>query len=146
MSPDLNTTTDDANNRYSRLRQQIQLSLQKSEAQKNRLKSTDRRYTIMNLVLGAIATFIAGESAIAGEPIFGSWRFTATLASVCTLSATIVAGVRKQVASPELLLEASECTAKLKALKIETIPETYELEPVSDAYQHILSEFTRVDC
>ncbi|MBE9100259.1 hypothetical protein [Vacuolonema iberomarrocanum] len=134
MSTGGNTLPNASVDEHRLLKQQIHLSLQKAEAQKSRLKSTDRRYTIMNLVLGAIATFIAGESAIAGEPILGSWRFTATLASVCTLSATIVAGVHKQVASPDLLLEASECAAKLKALKIETIPETYELEPVSDAY------------
>ncbi|MEO0758439.1 MAG: hypothetical protein AAFY78_16385 [Cyanobacteria bacterium J06648_16] len=127
------------------LRRQIELSLGKAEAHRNRLKSADRRFSITNIVLGAIATFIAGESAIAGEPLMGNWRLTTTVASVCTLGATISASVHKQVVSPDLLIETSECAAKLRALKIETLSSTYPIEAVRDEYQHILSEFSRVE-
>ncbi|MBE7385440.1 MAG: hypothetical protein F6J95_029080 [Leptolyngbya sp. SIO1E4] len=146
MSTEPNPSPHSSNHEHSALRQQIQQSLQKAETQKKRLKSTDRRYTITNLVLSAIATFIAGESAISGEPIMGNWRFTAMMASVCTLGATLAAGIHKQIASPDQLLETSECAAKLKVLKIETISEDYELDAVNAEYQHILSEFARVDC
>lgn len=135
-----------ANTQHSDLRKQIQTSLHKAETQKNKLKKTDRRYSVTNLILGAVATFIAGESAIANEPLMGNWRFTTTVASLCTLSATVVAGVHKQVAPTDLIIESSECAAKLKALRIETIPAVYELEEVSSAYQDLLSEFSRVDC
>ncbi|MGB7442756.1 MAG: hypothetical protein WA919_16955 [Coleofasciculaceae cyanobacterium] len=146
MSIDSNVTPGDPSEQYSVLQQQIQHSLQKAEGQKNRLKAIDKRCSIINLLLGVVATFIAGESAIAGEPIVGNWRFTTTIASVCTLGATITAGVHKQLASPDLLLESSECVAKLKALKVETISPSSELGVVSKAYQKILSDFSRIDC
>lgn len=127
------------------LKSQIDLSFQKAEAHRNRLRVADRRYSIMNIVLGAIATFIAGESAISGTPLMGGWRLTTTVASVCTLGATLSAGIQRQVASPELLIETSECAAKLKSLKIETLSPTYPVEDVRDTYQSILSEFSRVE-
>ena len=146
MSTALESSQNGPNHERRALREQIQQSLQKAETHKQQLKSTDRRYTIINLVLGAIATFIAGESAIADKPLVGSWRLTTTIASVCTLGATVAAGVHKQSASAERLLEASECAAKLKALKVDTISENYELDTVSGEYRRIIAEFSRVDC
>lgn len=130
---------------HSLLRQQIKLSFQKATEQKNRLLRTDRRFSITTLILSAVATFIAGESAIANEPIMGNWRVTTTVASLCTLGATVTAGIQKQVAPTDLLIESSECAAKLKALSIETIPEMYEVADVSEAYRRLLAEFSRVD-
>ena len=147
MSPEANSSSPgDAHYEHTVLRQQIQQSLQRVEAQKQRLKSADRRYTIISIVLGVIATFVAGESAVTGEPLLGNWRLTTMVASVSTLSATAITGIQKQIASPEPLLETSECAAKLKALKVETISANYELEPVSDIYQGMIAEFPSVDC
>ncbi|MEM6450369.1 MAG: hypothetical protein AAF703_08655 [Cyanobacteria bacterium P01_D01_bin.105] len=129
----------------SLLRQQIKLSFQKATAQKKRLLRTDRRLSIATLVLSALATFIAGESAIANEPIMGNWRFTTTVASLCTLGATVTTGIQKQVAPTDLLIESSECAAKLKALSIETIPAMYEVSDVSETYQRLLAEFASVE-
>ncbi|MBD2054485.1 hypothetical protein H6F88_00275 [Oculatella sp. FACHB-28] len=128
------------------LRQQIQTSLQRAETQRNRLKNVERRFGIVNICFGAAATFIAGQSAISDNPLIGNWRATTTVASVITLSSTIIGGVQKQLAAPDLLTEASECVAKLKALKVETISPAYEVEPVSEEYQQILSDFSKVDC
>lgn len=63
-----------------------------------------------------------------------------------TLGATLAAGIQKQIAAPDLLNEASECVAKLKALKVETVTNTYEIEQVSDEYQQILADFSKIDC
>ena len=145
MPPDLNAASDRLSDPYSVLRQQIQDSLQKAEAQKNQLKSSGHRYSIANLILSAAATLIVGGSAIIDDPLLGNWRFTASIASFCTLGAAIAAGIRKQIASPELLLESGECVAKLRDLKIETIPEAYDLEAVNEAYRYILAEFAQVD-
>ncbi|MEM6868489.1 MAG: hypothetical protein AAGB19_06975 [Cyanobacteria bacterium P01_F01_bin.3] len=134
-----------AENEHARMRSQIKLSLQKATSQRDRLMHTDRRFSIASLVLGAIATFIAGESAIAGEPMLGNWRFTTTIASLCTLGATVSTGVHKQVVPTDLLIETSECTAQLKVLAIETIPADYDVEVVTDSYQRLISEFSRVD-
>lgn len=129
----------------NRLRQQIETSLQKAKLQKTKLIQTDMRLSIASIVLGAIATFIAGESAIAGEPMLGNWRFTTTVASICTLGATVTTGIHRQIVPTDLLVEASECTAQLKALHIETIPTVYDVEIVTDSYQRLIAEFSRVD-
>ncbi|MEL6351643.1 MAG: hypothetical protein AAFR58_07755 [Cyanobacteria bacterium J06627_28] len=130
----------------SALRQQINLSLDKAQARKHQLMRADRRFSIASLVLGAAATFIAGESAIAGEPMIGNWRFTTTIASLCTLGATVTTGIHKQIVPTDLIVETSECAAQLRVLKIETIPAVYDVETVTDDYQRLISEFARVDC
>ena len=127
------------------LRQQIASSLERSRNQRNKLKNTDKRFSIASLVLGAIATFIAGQSAIAGKPITGNWRITTTIASVCTLGATVATGIHKQVVPTDLLVEASECTAQLKVLVIETAADTYDVETARATYQRIIAEFSNLD-
>ncbi|MEL7331536.1 MAG: hypothetical protein AAFN12_04775 [Cyanobacteria bacterium J06560_2] len=134
-----------AGNPHERLRSQIKSSLQKVRSRKNKLMNTDKRFSIATLLLSAAATFIAGESAIAGEPIMGDWRFTTTIASLCTLGATVSTGIHKQVVPTDLIIETSECTAQLKVLSIETIPAVYDLETVTDSYQRLIAEFDKVD-
>ncbi|MBW4620635.1 MAG: hypothetical protein KME17_14935 [Cyanosarcina radialis HA8281-LM2] len=145
MSSSYNPIPHSTTEQYSLLQQQIQDSLQKAQAHRNKLKKLDRRYSITNIVLGALATFIAGQSAVAGSPLVGNWRITATLASLLTLGATVISGVHKQVVSADGLSESSECVAKLKALKIELAVPTYELDGISEEYQRLLSEFSKVD-
>lgn len=133
-------------NQHETLRQQIYASLQKAETQKNKLKTIDRRYSILNICLGALATFIAGQSAVSKDPLIGTWKSTTTVASLLALSATVATGIHKQVASPDVLAETSECVAKLKALKVEIVTPTYSLEAVSAEYRQILANFSQVDC
>jgi hypothetical protein len=128
------------------IQQQIWHSLQRAEAQRNKLKKNDLRYSIINLVLGALATFIAGESAISGSPALVNWRVTTAVTSLLTLSTTIVSGIHKKVVSPDLLSEASECVAKLKALRLESNIPTGKIEQICDEYQQIVSEFSNIDC
>ena len=132
-------------NPHERLRSQIKLSMQKVRSRKNKLMNTDKRFSIATLLLSAAATFIAGESALAGEPMLGDWRATTTLASLLTLGATVATGVHKQVVPTDLIIETSECTAQLKVLAIETIPADYDLDTVTDNYQRLIAEFDKVD-
>ncbi|MBD2527154.1 hypothetical protein [Nostoc sp. FACHB-133] len=150
MSNNSNTVSTSLDNQshhhYDVLRQQIDDSLKKAETQKNKLKTIERRYSIINICLGALATFITGQSAVSNDPLIGNWRINTTVASVLTLGVTIVGSMQKQLAAPDLLSEASECVAKLKALKVETIVSTYDTEQVSEEYQQILSDFSKIDC
>lgn len=128
------------------LRQQINDSFQRSSAHKERLKRAHSRYSITNILLGALATFIAGQAAVLGAPLTGGWRVTCAVASGFALSATVVASVQRQLADPELLTQASECVGKLRALKVDTIGPDYDLEEATRKYQQILSEFTGIEC
>jgi len=131
---------------YNVLRQQIENSLQKANAHKERLKRANSRYSIFNILLSALATFVAGQAAVAGTALAGGWRVTCALASGFALGATIVAGVQKQVADPDLLAEASECVGKLRALKIDALAPTYDLDGARKEYQQILSDFSKIEC
>jgi hypothetical protein len=131
---------------YNVLRQQIDNSLQKANAHKERLKRANSRYSIFNILFSALATFVAGQAAVAGGALAGGWRFTCAVASGFALGATIVAGVQKQVADPDLLAEASECVGKLRALKIDTLAPTYDLDGARKKYQQILSDFSKIEC
>lgn len=131
---------------YDGLRRQILSSLERSRNQRNQLRHTDKCFSIASLVLGAIATFVAGQSAIVDEPILGNWRLTTTVASLCTLGATVATGLQKQIVPTDLIVESSECTAQLKVLRIETIPDVYDVETVRDSYQRVIAEFSKIDC
>lgn len=45
----------------------------------------------------------------------------------------------------EQLTEASESVGQLKALRVETIAPTYDLEHVSEKYKQILSQVSTID-
>lgn len=141
MPSELNSLPDGSSNPYSELRQQIQFSLRTARTQKTQLISAGHRYGMASLILSAAVTLITGGSALTGDPLLGNWRLTTSAVSACALGAAIAVGLHNQTASPERLLESSECVAKLQNLKIETIPENYDLEAVSEVYQHILTEF-----
>ncbi|MGD1898039.1 MAG: hypothetical protein ACFB16_13920 [Phormidesmis sp.] len=140
-----NSQPNFTNDEHGRLREQIKLSLQKAKSQRDQLLRNDKRFNIATLLLGAAATFIAGESAIAGEPMLGNWRTTTTIASICTLGATVATGIHKQIVPTDMIIETSECTAQLKVLAIETIPGDYDVDTVTDSYQRLIAEFSRID-
>jgi hypothetical protein len=129
---------------YEALGRQIDESLRKACAQKDRLKRSSSRYSILNIILGAIATFVTGQAVIFA-PVLGNWRVTCTVAGVFALGATIVAGIQKQLADSEILAEASECCGRLRSLKVETIAGDYELEKVKGEYRQILAACPRVE-
>ena len=128
------------------LSQQIQASLQKASAFRNRLQTSSVRYTLAGLALSALATFFAGLSSLAGKPIVvDDWRITCAVAAVFTLGATIAAGVQSQLAKPDLLTQASECVGKLRALISDTLSPACDWEDVRKKYQQILVDYTGVD-
>jgi hypothetical protein len=129
---------------YEAFEKQIDDSLRKACAHKDRLKRSNSRYSILNIVLGAIATFVTGQAVIFA-PVLGNWRVTCTVAGVFALGATIVAGIQKQLADSEILAEASECCGRLRSLKVETIAGEYELERVKSEYKQILTSCPRVE-
>lgn len=136
----MNTESTNLPKQLDLLREQISGSLEKAQTQKNTLKRSNTRYTTANIFLAAFATLLAATAGLFGNA--NNWKSVCILAAVCSAGATVTANLQKG----EQLTEASECVGQLKALKVETISPTYDLEHVSEKYQQILSEFSTIDC
>ncbi|GAP99909.1 hypothetical protein [Leptolyngbya sp. NIES-2104] len=121
------------------LRSQIASSLEKAQAQKNTLKRKNTRYITTNIILSALAALLAGMAGTIGNA--RNWKVTCLFAAVCSAEVTVTTKLQ----TAEQLTEASECVGQLKALKVETVIPTYDLEQVSGKYQQILSEFSAID-
>jgi hypothetical protein len=134
------------NAHYDDLEKLIDASLQKACAQKDKLRRTGSRCTVTNIIFSALATFIAGAAVIFPSLVGTSWRLTCAFAGACALSATIVGGLQKHLADPEILVEASECCAKLKSLKLQTMGRKYDWEKVRTEYGQIITGCQRVNC
>jgi hypothetical protein len=127
-------------NQLNILREQIFDSLEKAQAQRRILKRNNVRYTTANIVLGAIATVLAGTAGTVGS--LNGWKPICLLAAACSAGATVAAKFH----TSEQLSEASECVGQLKALRVEVSLPNFDLQQVSEEYQHILSEFSTIDC
>jgi hypothetical protein len=134
------------NAQYDDLEKLINDSLQKACAHKDKLRRTGTRCTITNIIFSALATFVAGSAVIFPALVGTNWRITCAVAGACALSATIVGGLQKQLADPEILVEASECCGKLKSLKLQTMGRKYDWETVRTEYGQIIASCQRVDC
>ncbi|MBW4582345.1 MAG: hypothetical protein KME42_22485 [Tildeniella nuda ZEHNDER 1965/U140] len=121
------------------MREQISSSLEKARTQKNRLKRDNGRYMTANIVLGAIAAVLAGAAGTVGKA--ETWKPICLLATVCSIGATVTAKIQ----TAEQLTEACEFVAQLKALRVETMAPTYDLEDVSEKYKQILARVSTID-
>ncbi|PSB04796.1 hypothetical protein [Merismopedia glauca] len=133
-------------NQHNRvIEQHINESLNKAQSYQQQLRDKNNRYSLIHLILTALATFVAGQAVFTGAKATETWKITCAIASALTLGATITASIQKQVADPQLLTEASECIGKLKSLKFETINPNYNPQEVSQKYQRIVADFPRIN-
>jgi hypothetical protein len=121
------------------MRELISSSLEKAQAQKNTLKRNNSRYTTANIVLAALAALLASIAGTIGDA--KDWKPVCLFAAVCSAGVTVTTKLQPT----EQLTEASECVGQLKALRVETMSPTYDLEQVSEKYQQILSEYSAID-
>jgi hypothetical protein len=117
------------------LREQIDSSLKKAQAQKTGLQRNNSRYSTTNVILGAIAAVLAGTAGTVGKA--DTWKPICLFAAVCSVGATVTAKLQ----TADQLTEVSECVGQLKALKFETIVPTYDSKQVGEKYQQILTAF-----
>jgi hypothetical protein len=133
---------------YDDLERQINDSLQRACGFKDKLRRTSSRYTITNILLSALATFVAGRAVLLGAlfpSVSRNWALSCTVAGTFALGATIIAGLQKHLADPEVLAEASECCGRLRNLKVQTIGRQYDWEKLMREYGNILQASSRVD-
>lgn len=131
----MNTNSTDLTKQPDLLREQIDSSLEKAQAQKKALKRNNSRYSTANITLGAIAAVLAGTAGTVGKA--DTWKPICLFAAVCSVGATVTAKLQ----TAEQLTEISEGVGQLKALRFETIAPAYDSKQVSEKYQQILLAF-----
>jgi hypothetical protein len=131
----INTNSTNSTTQPDVLREQIDSSLTKAQAQKNTLKRNSSRYSTANIVLGAIAAALAGTAGTVGKA--DTWKPICLFAAVCSVGATVTAKLQ----TADQLTEISEGVGQLKALKFETIVPAYNSKQVGEKYQQILLAF-----
>lgn len=135
LLPLMNTNFTNPTTQPDVLREQIDSSLEKAQAQKNTLRRNSDRYSTANIVLGAIAAVLAGTAGTVGKA--DTWKPICLFAAVCSVGATVTAKLQ----TADQLTDISEGVGQLKALKFETIVPTYDSKHVGEKYQQILTAF-----
>ena len=128
------------------LRQQIDESFRKASAHQERLKRTDRRYSLAHTGLSGLSGLVAGSVAAIGRAPEGDWRLVCAVAAVFAFGATFVSAVQKQLSDPDLLTHTGECVGKLRALRTEAITPGYSIADVGSKYRQLLMDYTKVEC
>src|SRR5690606_36159702 len=93
----------------------IQEQPQRLGRRRARLRSLNTRVVTLNLVLSAIATALAGVTAVTG-PLVGegppAWRWTCGLVAVVTAAAALTTGIQQRFHVPERLARTLACVGK----------------------------------
>ena len=131
------------------VRRHIAESMRKASAQQGRLQRLSTRATLLNLLLGGLATLVAGQAAVLGRPMGGegdpAWRLVCALAASLSLGATVVASLRMQLLPADLLTDVGVCLAQLRALQVDTLAADYDMADARKRYGRILAQFPRVE-
>lgn len=127
---------------YDVIREKILASLKQAQSQQTDTQRKNSRYTLGNILLGAIAALSAGAAGTIGNA--ENWKPVCLFSAACSVGVTVTA--RLQNIEHRKLTKTSECVGQLKALKIETLTPPYDLDQVSEKYQQILAEFPTVNC
>lgn len=101
--------------------QHIGQSLAKAEAEVANLRSKNNRLGVAGFGSSAVATLVAGVTAVAG-PVVGegvpAWRAACLLAAIFAFIATLSAGLLQQLKFEERVQQGSQCIGRLKALNV----------------------------
>jgi len=103
------------------LLQKIKECLRKVEIISTNLKKSNSRYITISLVASALATLLAGLTAVLG-PLAGqgasAWRFTCGAVAGFTALAGLMTGLHQRLSIGDRLAKAYACAGRLNALEI----------------------------
>lgn len=105
------------NDRQARL-QVVRESTRLVEARLRQSRRRDSQVFFLALVCTLVATVMAGIPGLTGLFIIPGWQLTCALTASLTGTATLVTGVRQQVAGPDRVLGAATLLARLRTLEI----------------------------
>lgn len=122
----------------------IQEQLQRLERRRARLRSLNTRVVTLNLVLSAIATALAGVTAVTG-PLVGegppAWRWTCGLVAVVTAAAALTTGIQQRFHVPERLARTLACVGKLRSLELALQLSRSTPEDAAGEYEELLESY-----
>lgn len=125
----------------------VRQGLIKTDVYKRKYKKYDSWLLIVSIVMGTIATALAGSGAAGGKPVMdalGGWRIVCFIAAALTAIGTITGALHKSFQISDKLSGAIVCSGKLRSLELDiTIAEKNPKE-ASELYERILID--HADC
>lgn len=126
------------------MEKEILESLARAESHVSRLRKANTRFIYVSLIASVLATLIAGLTAFTG-PIVGvgppAWKWTCGVVAIFTATATVFTGLHKQLTISDRLAKATECTGKLKSLRISLTDSDINKEEILKEYRKIIEGY-----
>ena len=94
-------------------------SLRRAELYCARARHWDTLLLLVSIICGALATVLAGGTAIGGKPALdavGGWQILCSIVAVFTASGTVAGALHKSFQITTRLSNAEKCVARLRAL------------------------------
>jgi uncharacterized protein (DUF1810 family) len=113
-----------------------------------RLRRGNHRSIYVGLIAGALATFVAGLTAVKGAPLIEveaaakalAWRWTCGISAALTLVATLATGLQKSLALPDRQAAATACLGRLRALELALSVRGLAAADAAREYEAILAQ------
>lgn len=107
-------------------------------------RRSDTWLPVASIVLSALATMLAGAVAVEGADLAGQaggWRAVCSAVAVLTGLATLSSGLHKQLGVAHKLSEATNCSARLNALRFSLGGPEPDLEELRREYREVLEQY-----
>jgi hypothetical protein len=121
----------------------IRGSLAKAEAYTRRYRILDMSLSITSIVLGSLATALAGGAVAGGDPVMdslGGWRIVCSVVAAFTAIGTICGALHKTFQVTTRLANGLACIGKLKSLELSITVTGEDPATAAKTYQKILGE------
>lgn len=99
----------------------VREALTRAERYRSRFRLWDTPLLILNIICGAIATVLAGGTALRGDealPAFGGWQGLCLLVAVITALGAIAGTIHKSLQISNKVNSAVKCISRLRALEL----------------------------
>ncbi|MBI3773933.1 MAG: hypothetical protein HY272_14705 [Gammaproteobacteria bacterium] len=107
--------------RTDHLNSLVREALTRAERYRSRFSLWDTPLLMLNIICGAIATVLAGGTALRGDaalPAFGGWQGLCLLVAVITALGAIAGTIHKSLQISSKVNAAVKCISRLRALEL----------------------------
>lgn len=135
---------EDQNEQREEILKLVRDGLFKADSYAKKYGRLDAWLLVTSIVLGTLATVLAGGTAAGGTPVMnslGGWRVICSIVAVFTAVATISGTLHRTFQVTNHLAAAVGCIGKLKSLELAITVTRTEPREVAEGYRQIIEEY-----